>query len=71
VPTRAAENSDDDKLIWGAKAIGEYLGLDPRQTFYQLEAGRIEGARKWGRKWSAPGRILRRIATGEAPSIDA
>lgn len=69
MPTRA-ENSDDDKLIWGAKAIGEYLGLDPRQTFYQLEAA-IEGARKWGRKWSAPGRILRRIATGEAPPIDA
>jgi hypothetical protein len=57
--------AEEDKLVWGAKAIGTVLNLDPRQTFYQLEAGRIPGARKWGRKWSAPGKVLRRLATGE------
>jgi hypothetical protein len=56
---------DNDSLVWGAKRIGEYLNLDPRQAFYQLEAGRIPGARKWGRKWAAPGKVLRQIAAGE------
>jgi hypothetical protein len=57
--------AEEDKLIWGARAIGAALNLDPRQTFYQLELGRVPGARKWGRKWSAPSKILRRIASGE------
>jgi hypothetical protein len=59
--------AEEDKLVWGAKAIGAALNLDPRQAFYQLEAGRIPGATKWGRKWAAPGRILRQLATGEVP----
>lgn len=66
MPAHAAEDSSDDTLVWGARAIGKRLGLDVRQTFYQLEHGRVDGARKWGRKWSAPARILRRIASGEA-----
>ena len=62
---------DEIDLIWGAKAIGAALNLDERQAFYQLESGRIPGARKWGRKWSASGAVLRRVLTGEAPPIDA
>jgi hypothetical protein len=58
--------SDRIDLIWGAKAIGAALNLDERQAFYQLESGRIPGARKWGRKWSASGAVLRRVLTGEA-----
>jgi hypothetical protein len=65
-----AGNNEID-LIWGAKAIGARLNLSPREAFYQLEAGRIPGARKWGRKWSASGAVLRRVLTGEAPPIDA
>jgi hypothetical protein len=61
---------DEIDLIWGAKAIGAALNLDERQAFYQLESGRIPGARKWGRKWSASGAVLRRVLTGEAPPID-
>ena len=45
--------NDEIDLIWGAKAIGARLNLSPREAFYQLEAGRIPGARKWGRKWKA------------------
>jgi hypothetical protein len=61
--------SDDEiDLIWGAKAIGARLNLSPREAYYQLEAGRIPGARKWGRKWSASGAVLRRVLTGEAPA---
>jgi hypothetical protein len=62
--------SSDLDLIWGAKAIGIVLNLDERQAFYQLEAGRIPGARKWGRKWSASGAVLCRVLTGEPPPID-
>ena len=71
--TNAAESNagnDEFDLIWGAKAIGARLNLTPREAFYQLEAGRIPGARKWGRKWSASGAVLRRVLTGEVPPID-
>jgi hypothetical protein len=71
MPTSLAKSIPDEiDLIWGAKAIGVVLNLDERQAFYQLEAGRIPGARKWGRKWSASGAVLRRVLTGEAPPID-
>jgi hypothetical protein len=53
---KAAEpnaGNDEIDMIWGAKAIGARLNLSPREAFYQLEVGRIPGARKWGRKWSA------------------
>jgi hypothetical protein len=66
----AAGNNEID-LIWGAAAIGALLNLTERQAFFQLEAGRIPGARKWGRKWSASGAVLRRVLTQEAPPIDA
>jgi hypothetical protein len=62
---------DEIDLIWGAKAIGARLNLSPREAFYQLEAGRIPGARQWGRKWSASGAVLRRVLSGEPPPIDA
>ena len=52
---------DGLQMIWGAKAIGAALNLDERQAFHQLEAGRIPGARKFGRKWSASGAVLRRV----------
>jgi hypothetical protein len=58
--------SDRIDLIWGAKAIGAALNLDERQAFYQLEAGRIPGARKFGRQWTASGAVLRRVLIGEA-----
>jgi len=61
--------AEEDRLIWGAKAIGAALNLGPRQAFYQLEAGRIPGATKWGRKWAAPRKALRQLATGELAPI--
>jgi hypothetical protein len=65
-------NADNEiDLIWGAKAIGAALNLTTRQAFFQLEAGRVPGARKWGRKWSASGAALRRVLTGESTPIDA
>ena len=55
------------EMLWGAVAIGAALNLTPRQAFLQLEAGRIPGARKFGRKWGASGLVLRRVLTGEPP----
>jgi hypothetical protein len=67
MPANAAKPiSDKIDLIWGAKAIGAALNLDERQAFYQLESGRIPGAHKFGRKWSASGAVLRRVLAGEA-----
>ena len=69
MPANTSElNPRDDELqmIWGAKAIGAALNLDERQAFHQLEAGRIPGARKFGRKWAASGAVLRRVLTAEA-----
>jgi hypothetical protein len=69
----AKPNLGDDELqmIWGAAAIGAALNLNTRQAFLHLEAGRVPGARKFGRKWVASGAVLRRVLTGEAPPVDA
>jgi len=69
MPTNNSDN--DDTLVWGARAIGLALNLPGQKVFYQLERGRIPGAFKMGDRWAAPRRILRRIATGEPPPIDA
>jgi hypothetical protein len=74
MPTKiATQILDDDglQMIWGAAAIGAVLNLTERQAFFQLEAGRIPGARKFGRNWGASCVVLRRVLTGEAPPIDA
>src|SRR5437764_1396273 len=47
-----SENETDlpeSDVIWGATAIGQALGLDPRKTFYLLESGNLPAARKIGR----------------------
>ena len=62
---------DEIDLIWGAKAIGARLNLDEQQAFRQLEAGRIPGARKWGRKWAVSGVVLRRAILQIEEPIDA
>jgi hypothetical protein len=46
-------------LIHGAKAIGAILGKSPRETFYLLERGHIEGAKKLGAQWCVPESKLR------------
>jgi hypothetical protein len=67
MPVNVAKQIPDGiDLIWGAEAIGAVLNLTQRQTFLQLERGRIPGARKFGRKWAASGVVLRRVLAGEA-----
>ena len=40
------------KLIWGAKAIGETIGVKQRKAFYLLQNDRIP-AKKIGEEWVA------------------
>jgi hypothetical protein len=51
-------------LAWGAKAIGEELGLTTAEAYYKLEAGHIRSARKCGKQWVADRHDLRREFCG-------
>ncbi len=60
-------NTTDETLdlVWGAKAIGECIGRNPRQTFYLLEKGELP-AKRIGALWVASRDALRRHLVGEA-----
>ncbi|RWF41854.1 MAG: hypothetical protein EOS65_10955 [Mesorhizobium sp.] len=55
---------DDDKIIWGAKAIGQEIDRTERQTFHLLERGLLP-ATKVGDQWTSTRRRLRRMFGGE------
>jgi hypothetical protein len=48
-----------DEILRGAAAIGAFIGLDPRETFYGLQNGWIP-ATKEGRIWVSTKSRLRR-----------
>ncbi len=50
-------------LIWGAIAIGEFLGLNRRQSYHVLENGFVP-ANKVGDRWVASRDALRRHISG-------
>jgi len=52
------------KPLWGAKAIGDELGLSERKAFYLLEKGLIP-ARKIGRIWVSTRKELRSLVEGD------
>lgn len=52
-----------EKPLWGAKAIGDELGLPERKTFYLLEKGLLP-ARKIGRIWVSTRKELRARVEG-------
>ena len=45
--------SENLRIVWGARAIGEVIGRTERQTHYLLEQGAIRAARKIGFQWCA------------------
>ena len=55
-------------LAWGARAIGEAIGLTEPQTHYALKAGLIRSARHVGKKWVADRQDLRREFSGRQTS---
>jgi hypothetical protein len=52
-----------EKPLWGAKAIGDELGLPERKAFYLLEKGLLP-ARKIGRIWVSTRKELRALVEG-------
>ena len=48
------------KTVWGAEAIGVFIGRDLRQTYYLLDKGLIRSARRIGNHWVANEDDLRR-----------
>jgi hypothetical protein len=61
----SSELDPDDVPIWGSRAIGELVGLTPRQALYALEVGILPGDRA-GRKWVSTPKRLRAKFSGEA-----
>jgi hypothetical protein len=53
------ETSLAEDILRGADAIGAFVGLDPRQTFYYLQTG-VLPATKEGRIWVSTRSRLRR-----------
>jgi hypothetical protein len=55
------------KILWGAEEIGRAIDRSERSTFYLLESGAIECARKVGNKWCAPyGALLREFGAEDS-----
>jgi hypothetical protein len=50
--SRAAMSSEQLDLLWGAEAIGHYLGITVRKAYFLLERGDLP-ARKVGKNWVA------------------
>jgi hypothetical protein len=60
----SVDESDLDRLLWGAKAIGEEINRKERQAFHLLETGAIP-AKKVGKTWVSTPRQLRGHILGE------
>jgi hypothetical protein len=60
------ETTDTDDVVWGAKAIGQVIGLNERQAYHRLGSGHISCARKFGNTWAASKRALQRLFAHEA-----
>ena len=58
-----AEQASRLDLLWGAKAIADEIGVDPRQAFHMLET-RLIPAKKIGARWVAERGQLRAFFTG-------
>jgi len=51
-----------EDLLWGSKAIAEFVGIPMRKTLRLLEAGRLP-AKKAGREWCSSRSALRQHFT--------
>ena len=61
-----SDQAEGRRYLWGAKAIGEELGLGTRQAFYLLEQGALPG-KKLGNKWvSEVDALHKAVAVDEA-----
>ena len=63
--TTLPDDSQNLGVLRGAKSIGAYIGLNPRQAVYLLEKGDIP-AKKMGGRWISTKNKLRRLVEGDA-----
>jgi len=62
------QQTDCLDLLWGAKAIGHFLGIDERQVWYQADRGLLPVKRQ-GRLLTASKAALRKhFETHDAPA---
>lgn len=69
VKTQGAKAPAGLGLLWGAAAIGGYIGKDATAAAHMLRQGRLPSAKKVGREWTATPDGLRRdlgLETGAA-----
>ena len=65
IERRTDEVEKDPRVTWGARGIGEFIGLNERDTLWLLQLGKIPAARKIGGRWCASKRELARfLVTG-------
>lgn len=64
-PKKTSQDDDLDRPIRGAIAIGEHIGLGPRQAYYLLETGKLD-ATLVGSRWFTTKRRLNRSLGIEA-----
>jgi len=68
-----SENQQTESLdlLWGAKAIGQFIGIDERAVWYQADRGLLPVKRQ-GRLLTASKAALRKhFATLDAPAEEA
>jgi len=60
-----ATPADPNRIVRGAKAIGELLGLSQNEANYHLRAGHVKGVRRLGKGYiGVAGEIIRLNAGG-------
>lgn len=58
MPDTIAVSNDDDRPIWGAKAIGDEINLPPRKVFHLAKKGLLP-CRNVGKRLVSTRRLLR------------
>jgi hypothetical protein len=62
-PVNGNNNYSFDKPVWGAKAIGEIINRNARQTHHLLTSGHIKSAKRIGGRWCAsPSALLKEFS---------
>jgi hypothetical protein len=63
--SQAPEGAEESaELLWGAVAIANFVGRNPRQTYWMLEKGTLP-AKKIGKLWVGRRSTLRALFMGE------
>jgi hypothetical protein len=56
----------DSEVLWGVKAIADFIGIPERKAFHALSAGHLP-AKKIGRAWTTTRSAIKDALTPKAP----